>query len=324
MNETLEIARLTILEARRRRTFLAGVILSLIFFGGMVTMITLVERASNREAEAPAPGAEEPSVESNAPRDGSTVEENAQSPDRERESRRRGRRGNRMTGQFATQGIQMGGLWIMRTFAALIAMILACGSIAPEKESGTLYTLVTKPIRRSQIILGKWLGLNAVMGVYVLILGVVLCAIIGVRTGEIPWAIMRTTGVSLLMPTLFVTLGILFSVVASTWIAVGLSMFSWGVGAQHYGVLRAIGVGMKQMGYEAAAVIINGTAELSGYIVPTGKIGSWISRATGAQSLLIPGPVSPPTATWWDLLYVFVYLVVVLGASAFVFQRRDL
>jgi ABC-type transport system involved in multi-copper enzyme maturation permease subunit len=49
---------------------------------------------------------------------------------------------------------------------ALSASAIASPSISSELESGVLMTLVTRPIRRTEILLGKWLGLAALLAGY--------------------------------------------------------------------------------------------------------------------------------------------------------------
>jgi ABC-2 type transport system permease protein len=49
---------------------------------------------------------------------------------------------------------------------ALSASAIASPSISSEVESGVLMTIVTRPIRRTEVLLGKWLGLAALLACY--------------------------------------------------------------------------------------------------------------------------------------------------------------
>jgi len=46
----------------------------------------------------------------------------------------------------------------------ILALMLGFGAIAGERESGSLGLLMAQPLRRSDIVIGKWLGLFAVLG----------------------------------------------------------------------------------------------------------------------------------------------------------------
>jgi ABC-2 family transporter protein len=49
---------------------------------------------------------------------------------------------------------------------ALSASAIASPSISSEIESGVLMTIVTRPIRRTEVLIGKWLGLAALLALY--------------------------------------------------------------------------------------------------------------------------------------------------------------
>jgi ABC-2 type transport system permease protein len=49
---------------------------------------------------------------------------------------------------------------------ALSASAIASPSISSEVESGVLMTIVTRPIRRTEVLLGKWLGLATLLAAY--------------------------------------------------------------------------------------------------------------------------------------------------------------
>ena len=49
---------------------------------------------------------------------------------------------------------------------ALSASAIASPSISSEVESGILMTIVTRPVRRTEVLLGKWLGLATLLAGY--------------------------------------------------------------------------------------------------------------------------------------------------------------
>src|SRR3989304_365627 len=63
------------------------------------------------------------------------------------------------------------GLACISIFGLLIAIFLGIGLVSKEIEKRTLYTIITKPIHRSQFILGKYLGLVMALFVNVGVMG---------------------------------------------------------------------------------------------------------------------------------------------------------
>src|SRR5437899_5086927 len=49
---------------------------------------------------------------------------------------------------------------------ALSAAVVAGPLISSEVESGLLLSILARPVRRSEIVIGKWLGLAALVGLY--------------------------------------------------------------------------------------------------------------------------------------------------------------
>lgn len=57
-------------------------------------------------------------------------------------------------------------LFMFSFVVALSASVMASPALAAEVESGGLLTVVARPVRRAEVVLGKWLGLAAVLTGY--------------------------------------------------------------------------------------------------------------------------------------------------------------
>src|SRR5438046_2634638 len=55
--------------------------------------------------------------------------------------------------------LTLAGLAMIKFFSAVLGITLAAGAVATELERGTLYVILSKPLTRAHILLGKWLGL---------------------------------------------------------------------------------------------------------------------------------------------------------------------
>src|SRR5215216_762606 len=63
------------------------------------------------------------------------------------------------------------GLYVVHFLTVMLAIFASVDTIAGEIASHTIQTLVTKPVRRWQIVLGKWLGYAAMLLLYLGLLG---------------------------------------------------------------------------------------------------------------------------------------------------------
>lgn len=115
----------------------------------------------------------------------------------------------------------------------LIALLLSFDSIAGEVDRGTLQLLLATPIRRSQLLLGKFLGHVSVLAIavgvgYGLAGGLALAQAEGSVTVTSIAGLLRLIGSSILMGAAFVALGLLLSALArQTATAAAMAILTW-------------------------------------------------------------------------------------------------
>ena len=89
---------------------------------------------------------------------------------------------------------------------ALMAAVVGAPSISGELESGLALALLARPVRRAEMVLGKWLGLGALLVAYALVAGVLELIVVDLITGYVPphpiQLIAYIAGVGLILLTL--------------------------------------------------------------------------------------------------------------------------
>lgn len=206
---------------------------------------------------------------------------------------------------------------------ALGTAFLAGPTVAGEIESGQALALLARPVRRSAVLVGKWLGLVGFGGGFVAIAG--LAQILVVQATVDYWPPNPVGGLALLaaQTTVLLTLALLLSTVispmASGVVAVGLFGATWIAG-----VVGGVG---ESLGNEGVARV--GT--VSRMILPTD--GLWQGAMHAFQDptifLISPGIAESPFAgdaplTLAYLAWTALWVAMILGLTALVFQRRDL
>lgn len=214
--------------------------------------------------------------------------------------------------------LSLAGMYVVNFLSIAIAALITADSLAGEIQSGTIQAIVTKPIRRSEVVIGKWFGHAFLLLLYLLLMacGVVLCVWL-ISGYLIPnWY----KGVALLYfnSLIIMTLTLAFSSRLST-LATGGAVF----GA--FG-LAFIGGWVERIG----TVFRNQTAIdlgiFSSLLLPSEAI--WGRAAREMISPLISlldtpftiGSVPSPMM----LVYAGLYLLVCLGLAIRTFTQRDL
>lgn len=204
----------------------------------------------------------------------------------------------------------------------LMALTAGAGSIAGERERGTLLYLLAQPVSRAQVLLGKYLGLAAAL----------LCSLgigFGVSAGVLAW---RAGGVGVgsfvmliaftaMLAVAMLSLGVLISVVSRrTGVATGIALFAWltlvfvsDLGLMAGSLLFKLRV-QEMFGLAVVnplqsfkmAVIVNMNASLD----VLGPVGAYASQTHGN------------TLPWVLVSSLLAWTIVPLGLAVVLFARR--
>lgn len=216
----------------------------------------------------------------------------------------------------------------VRMLGSLFAILLAAGSISSEIERGLLAVILPKPIPRWQILLGKWVGLNAILTASVLSWTIMIWASLTWQSGSDLRALFRAGCYLALFPMVLSSVTLSLSTFAQrlfgTSLALTFAILSW-----FDGIFDALGT---QYDVESLHTLAN----LCGLLVPQGTIAWWVEDAAADLLVALP-PVrlghSPRFLMEWgesvlhisnlDAYYVALYVVAVFIAGATAFQKRD-
>ena len=210
--------------------------------------------------------------------------------------------------------------------AALGTAFLAGPTLSGEIESGMALAVLARPVRRSSVLLGKWLGLVAFGSGFVTFAGLAQFCIVQVTVDY--WPPQPVVGLALLaaQTAVLLTLGLLLSTVispmASGIVAVGLFGATWIAG-----VVGGVGAALGNDGVAKVGTV-------SRMILPTD--GLWRGAMHAFQDPValaqFGGPaleggfpfLSNASLTVTYLGWACVWTALVLGLAGLVFQRRDL
>jgi Cu-processing system permease protein len=213
----------------------------------------------------------------------------------------------------------MAGLYGVNFLAVLTAVLLPVDTLSGEIVSGVMQSMVARPVRRWEIVIGKWAGHAIVLAGYLAVLSGGVLAIGRWTTGFLPPGIavglplMFLEGVVFL--TLVIALGSRVSTVTNGIVAFGL-----------YG-LAFVGNWTEQIG----AVVGNDAARQFGtaasLVMPTEalwQLAAWHMQPPLMRELqLTPfSPASVPNGLM--VLWAVGYVGVALASALVAFRKRDL
>jgi ABC-type transport system involved in multi-copper enzyme maturation permease subunit len=211
---------------------------------------------------------------------------------------------------------------------AMTAVFAASPAIGPEIENGLLLAVLARPIRRVDVLLGRWLGLAVVLVAYALVAGYLEIGIAGLATGYLPtdpWtAPLYLAGEALVLLTLALTFSTRIASVAGGAIAVVAYGLAWmagilgGVGeAFNSDVLRDAGIVARLI--LPSDVMWRGAA---GALSPTEAVLRGGGVASPALYKFSPFSGSAPSPLW--LAWCLVWVVGALAIATLLLRRREL
>jgi Cu-processing system permease protein len=80
----------------------------------------------------------------------------------------------------------LAGLYGIAFLGVALALLISVDTIAGEIASGTIQTLVTKPLRRWEVVAGKWLGMAVMLSLFLILMSAALFAIVAAITHYTP------------------------------------------------------------------------------------------------------------------------------------------
>jgi ABC-type transport system involved in multi-copper enzyme maturation permease subunit len=209
--------------------------------------------------------------------------------------------------------------------AALGTAFLAGPTLSGETESGIALAMLARPIRRSAVLLGKWLGLVAFGSGFVVLAGLAQCLVVRATVDYWPpqpaLALALLAAQTVVLLTLALLLSTAISPMASGVVAVGLFGATWIAG-----VVGAIGASLGNDGVARVGTV-------SRMLLPTDGLWRGAMRAFQDPSALIEFggsegqafpflSVAPLTVTY--VVWAAVWVTMIWGLAAASFLRKDL
>jgi Cu-processing system permease protein len=217
----------------------------------------------------------------------------------------------------------MAGMYVVNFLAAIMTVLTSVDTLSGEISSGTIHVIVSKPIRRWEIVLGKWLGFAVMISLYLLLMGGGVMGFIYIRSGYIAPHPFRALALIWLNDLALLSVSFLGGASLST-LANGVLVFGlYGI-AFIGGWIEQIGSFLRDMSTSQTAINIGVITSL---IMPSEAL--WKRAAHELQSPLVAVlGVSPFASSTYPstimILYAALYIFIAFGFAVRQFDRRDL
>lgn len=219
---------------------------------------------------------------------------------------------------FSANVLLIAGLYVTHFLTVMLAIFASVDTLAGEISSHTIQALITKPVRRWQVLMGKWLGYAAMISLYLGLLVSGIFAVVYLTLGYYPSNALTGIGLLVLEALVLLSLSLLGGTRLST-LTNGVALFML------YG-LSFIGAWVEQIGALMQSHAAVNIGIITSLLMPVEAL--WRRAAYQLQPAMmrsIPSPFSGNSAPSGAMvLYAMVYALLALLLAIRSFSRRDL
>jgi ABC-type transport system involved in multi-copper enzyme maturation permease subunit len=211
---------------------------------------------------------------------------------------------------------------------AMTAAFLGSPAIAGDIESGVAQSILARPIRRIDLLLGRWLGLSVVVAGYAAGAGLLEIAIVGAVSGHMPpepfLAVVFLAGQSIIVLTFALLLSTRLPSIAGGAICVVLFGLAWMAGVL-IGVATAFDAGALASVARASRWLFPSDGLWRGVIYglepPLVLLGA--RAAAGARADANPFYAATPPPLEF-VVWSVIWIAIVLGIASWSLNRREI
>jgi ABC-type transport system involved in multi-copper enzyme maturation permease subunit len=203
------------------------------------------------------------------------------------------------------------GLSSISVFGLLMAIFIGIGLVGKEIERRSIYSILSKPVRRAEFIIGKYFGLLFTLVINTAIMTVGLYAALFYQKRHLSSAdlvVLEAVYFILLQLALVVGLALFFSCLSTPILSAVFTFCLY--------VIGNLSSDIRWFGQETGSVVVEKLTAVIYYLLP--NFGDFNVIAQVAHGEKIPGYVLVSNS-----LYALLYGTILVSASILVFEERE-
>lgn len=220
--------------------------------------------------------------------------------------------------QLLSLGLYFGGFIV-----SFLAIFSTVGAVSSEIENGIIQTIIVKPVRRSEIIIGKFLGTGLFLALYAFLFFLIVYFIIRLQTGLELSGMWKAAALFALQPIILLAVTLFGSTIIST-IANGVVVFT-------VYMIGIIGGMVEQIAWLINNVTLQKAGIVASLIMPADalyrKIVGSLLNPTGNPMMALQqmGPFgSMVEPSIWMVVYAVFYVLLFVGLAVYSFSKKDI
>lgn len=201
------------------------------------------------------------------------------------------------------------GLAAMQFFSMLIAVMMSMLLVSREVDSRTVFNILAKPVRRWQFLVGKYLGLVAIVAANLVLITAVLTIMVLIYTGQWDPMLLFAAAMTMLEMAVLAAFAVLFAVLTKPILGSLMTLAVFLVGH--------MSADLWLLTRQLPGALTRGVIAVVYYLLPN-------LERFDFRTEVVHGLPIPPAAVGWAVVYALAFVTVVLILASLRFQTKDL
>jgi ABC-type transport system involved in multi-copper enzyme maturation permease subunit len=193
-------------------------------------------------------------------------------------------------------------------FGVIIAVFVGIGLVSKEIEKKTVYTLISKPIRRWEFLLGKYCGLALTLLIYVSVMTLFFMLVLFLYSGGWQWNLLLAVFMIYIELLVVTAVALVFSTFSTPTLSAAYALAVY--------VLGHLTPDLKVIAGKAGNVMVAGLFNFIYYLLP--NLENFNIKGKAVHGVEI--------SAWYVFVstsYGLVYTAALLLLASLIFQRRN-
>jgi ABC-type transport system involved in multi-copper enzyme maturation permease subunit len=206
------------------------------------------------------------------------------------------------------------GFFIITFWGLTLAGLLSTGAILSDIETGVITTFISKPISRFEYLLGKFIGVLAVVLLNVVVLAVGFSILAFLRAGVFPFSLFAALGIFALNIILLISFIFLVSLITSRVIAMVFGILGY-VLSTAFDILVYFDTLRDKM-VSSASALWKVILDVIYFAIP--QWGStWFYSASFINDFF------SQSMSFWPVVHTLLYICLIWIVTVFVFSKKE-
>ncbi len=199
------------------------------------------------------------------------------------------------------------GLASIFLFSILMAVFIGTNLVYKEFDKRTIFMLLSKPIKRNDVIVGKFFGLAGTMGVMMMLMSVFFMGLVRYKTGHFDFLLMEAIVFNYFEILLMIALTLMFSSFTSPIASAVYSLLLFVIGHSASTLMHIIKISSGFTKY---------SLEVAYYIFP--NLDKFNLRGS-----VVYGIGAGSTQTLWVIAYAAIYSIFLLMIAIAILKKQE-